>query len=900
MIKLLSLSAKGFKQLDIEELKFPQKGTVLIVGRNESGKSTLFEAIYFALFGEGLVPSRGVKGLPDLLGYRREKGLVSLTFSIDDTICEVTRVLKRKGAHEHKLKILAPRPETISGARAVNERIQKELNLDGDALLNSCFVEQKNLEKLENLRSEERQRSIARLLNIESFKRMEDEFKEEVRNLEEQEARTAHKLELAVILEEIPQVESEKLKVEHRLALITLLKEREELSNKVREDEGRAASFKSDIEKLQGQMGEIQEREKRFPQKLERLKNLVALKEMFQDYNSIIDGMREAKNNLSSIASDMEHTRELEKRIDELNMSVKGEADRLEKKREELREVSTNAALFNNSSLLTSWEVTKKSEDESALLDEEEMGIETRKKLKEKEKGNLALMKNTEEVRRTYTLLGLAMLTILTLISVVGGALKSILILLLAGIVMFFLTLLLYLRVYVPQEKKLALLRQKLDEMEESLGKLQEGLVRIDGKREMVVTRGRVEVVPLSDIEKTMRECNFAVPSSLQECLRLKEMVSEKVAGFDEREIEETMRNVSDEVVSLNSSIVTKEETVSSLRIDVERRDVPSLLSQRDALSRRIEDERKEAKELSDVAERKAFELNTEPDFTKVAEEHSRFAEEITSDRREIGKKEKTGMEIEAKSGELNALAVVIAERVKNRDEIDRILREDDETESLHVSMEITLKEKRDSLVGTLTHKKSKAEELRHILGVDHVEKVECEGELASIQKKIAVTGIAREIVVRARKQIEVNVLPRIEDNMERFIPLLTADRYKEVFINPSDYRIEVMDEVAGERRPKNVFSGGTRDQFSLALRLSFALATLPEERGSSPSFIFLDEPIGAFDEERRNALIELLTVGEVSESFDQIFIISHFSELEDVFEYKIKMDGGKVTETNL
>jgi exonuclease SbcC len=900
MIKLLSLSAKGFKQLDIDELRFPSKGTILVVGRNEAGKSTLFEAIYFALFGEGLVPSRGVKGLPDLLGYRREKGLVRLTFSIDDTICEVTRVLKRKGAHEHKLKILAPRPETISGARAVNERIEKELNLDGDALLNSCFVEQKNLEKLENLRLEERQRSIARLLNIESFKRMEDEFKEEVRNLGEQEARTADKLELAIMLEEIPQVESEKLKVEHRLALITLLKEREELSNKVREDEGRTASFKSDIEKLQGQMGEIQEREKRLPKKMERLKNLASLKEMLQDYNSLIDGMREVKNNLSSIASEVERTRELEKRIDELNMSVKGEADQLEKKREELREVSTKAALFNNSSLLASWEVAKKSEDESALFDEEEMGIETKKKLKEKEKSNLTLMKSTEEVRRTYSFLGLAMLAILTLISVVGGALKSILMLLLAGIVMFFLTLVLYLRVYAPSEKNLTLLEQKLDEMEESLGKLQEGLVRIDGKRELVAMRGRVEVVHRLDMEKSMREHNFTVPSSLQECLGLKEMVSEKVAGLDKKEIEERMRNVSDGVVSLNSSIATKEETVRSLRTDVERRDIPSLLAQRDTLSRQMEDKRKKAKELLDVAERKAHELNTESDFTKVAEEHSRFSEEIASNRREIEKKEKTGMEIEAKSGEFKALAVAIAERINRRDEIDRILRDDSQAESLHVSMEITLKEKRDSLVGTLTHKRTKVEELKHILGVDHVEKVECEGELESIQKKIAVTNIAREIVVRARKQIEVNVLPRIEDNMERFIPLLTADRYKEVFINPSDYRIEVMDEVAGERRPKNVFSGGTRDQFSLALRLSFALATLPEERGSSPSFIFLDEPIGAFDEERRNALIELLTVGEISESFDQIFIISHFSELEDVFEYKIKMDGGKVIETNL
>ncbi len=60
MVKILSLKAKGFKQLDIDKLTFPEMGSILIVGKNESGKSTLFEAIFFALFGRGLVVGRVV------------------------------------------------------------------------------------------------------------------------------------------------------------------------------------------------------------------------------------------------------------------------------------------------------------------------------------------------------------------------------------------------------------------------------------------------------------------------------------------------------------------------------------------------------------------------------------------------------------------------------------------------------------------------------------------------------------------------------------------------------------------------------------------------------------------------------------------------------------------------
>jgi hypothetical protein len=62
------------------------------------------------------------------------------------------------------------------------------------------------------------------------------------------------------------------------------------------------------------------------------------------------------------------------------------------------------------------------------------------------------------------------------------------------------------------------------------------------------------------------------------------------------------------------------------------------------------------------------------------------------------------------------------------------------------------------------------------------------------------------------------------------------------------DYRIRVWDPAAGRYVAKNIFSGGTRDQCSLALRLAFALATLPQELGVAPGFIFLDELLSTFD----------------------------------------------------
>ena len=47
MIKLKRLRVRDFRRLRDIHLAFPLAGSVLVQGKNEAGKSTLFEAVYF-------------------------------------------------------------------------------------------------------------------------------------------------------------------------------------------------------------------------------------------------------------------------------------------------------------------------------------------------------------------------------------------------------------------------------------------------------------------------------------------------------------------------------------------------------------------------------------------------------------------------------------------------------------------------------------------------------------------------------------------------------------------------------------------------------------------------------------------------------------------------------------
>ena len=155
----------------------------------------------------------------------------------------------------------------------------------------------------------------------------------------------------------------------------------------------------------------------------------------------------------------------------------------------------------------------------------------------------------------------------------------------------------------------------------------------------------------------------------------------------------------------------------------------------------------------------------------------------------------------------------------------------------------------------------------------------------------------SREILKKTRSVILERVLPGTQLMVKRILPLLTDNRYREIKWDTKNNIVEVQDDRKGGLAAKKVFSGGTRDQVSLALRLSFVLTTLPSGKATRPGWLFLDEPLSSFDAVRSESLIKLLTGGNlIRPRFSQIFLIAHGAVDSSRFDYHLVLDGGKIS----
>ena len=165
----------------------------------------------------------------------------------------------------------------------------------------------------------------------------------------------------------------------------------------------------------------------------------------------------------------------------------------------------------------------------------------------------------------------------------------------------------------------------------------------------------------------------------------------------------------------------------------------------------------------------------------------------------------------------------------------------------------------------------------------------------------LEVKRCAGEVVARTRQSIVNRVMPLTEQNMRLLLPLLTEGRYQDVKWEEALNAVVVYDRQAREFQRKRVFSGGAKDQISLALRMAFALATLPGEHNIRPGFLFLDEPLSSFDKSRTRALVDLLTRGLICQKFEQVFLVSHSEAFDPAcFEHRLRMEGGRVSECTL
>ena len=142
----LELRLKGFRSYR-EEAVFDWRGRHLvgIVGPIGAGKSSILDAVAFALYGKTPTFERDTKSL---INQTASECHVELRFEVDGEVWRAARGLRRKGASGHQLQRLADDSdraevlEPITGEKQVRERVERLLGMDFAAFCRSVLLAQ--------------------------------------------------------------------------------------------------------------------------------------------------------------------------------------------------------------------------------------------------------------------------------------------------------------------------------------------------------------------------------------------------------------------------------------------------------------------------------------------------------------------------------------------------------------------------------------------------------------------------------------------------------------------------------------------------------------------------------------------------------------------------------------
>jgi len=154
---------------------------------NESGKSTILDAILFALFGRMIRPSQKPSN-EEILTYGTGEAQVKLEFAIGDLKYRIVREIHKTRPNRAQLYELGPNGRQKTIATTVNDTTSEVERLLGGITYNeivaSSVVAQKDLERLIKQRLDDRRKVVNVFLNLDSFNRVQDQFDTERARIE--------------------------------------------------------------------------------------------------------------------------------------------------------------------------------------------------------------------------------------------------------------------------------------------------------------------------------------------------------------------------------------------------------------------------------------------------------------------------------------------------------------------------------------------------------------------------------------------------------------------------------------------------------------------------------------------------------------------------------------------
>jgi exonuclease SbcC len=781
---LTNIELLNYKKYPAFTLEF-EEGLTGIIGRNGSGKSTIFDAIIFALYGE----LRGQKEhLKNAKAGEKENVSVSLVFEIDAKTYRVVRELRgksqvAKAALYHDDDVLLS-----EGAKEVTKSITKLVGMSRDAFMHTVFASQKELTALSGLKNEERKKIIRKLLGLEKIDKIEQEIRSELTDLNRD----------IKIFGEILLSEDEEKQINERKTLKT--KEYEDISKELK-----ALQSKHD----------------------EASKTSTSL-------HSAIQALQKLKEEHTKLHSDLSLL-EQSKKSQTLNL------DALHGKLKALTEQSqtyTKERAFLEQYTQLNFQI--------ALYQKQAVAFEKKEGL---EKEQVALRDAYRQAEKEITELKEKL-----------GA-KA-----------------LHVRDEQKQKANHVKSTQKLNALEKQEQSLRAEIAKYQG----VIDDTKQKVAKIESLgrESQCPTCTRALLDAYDEVIASLHVTINSIHTQEIQKRDTALKTLLDDKAKEQSTKLALEKTLGEISAELRvLQSFEQTLAQKEALFTSITQK--------GTANKKALEDLGELHYDKHAHTHALKTKEGMEARyKELIGIAKLIEQIPALENERKALALSLAQTQADIEKQLLAIKSHTYNEALHVKQNAQYDE-------SLKAKDALAKSLRDQEKIGGAIK----GEIGALQTKLDTNTRQKQQLQNKRddkndyeklklfmgefkNSINAKIAPRISQLASEMYATITKGRYQHIEVN-NEFDFFIYDE--GERYGIERFSGGEIDLANLVLRIAIS-KTLSELSGSGGvGLLAFDEVFGSQDEERRFEIMEAFHT--IKEQYRQIFLISHESEIKEMFE---------------
>ena len=325
-MRLVSMHLQNFRKFVDQPIEGFPDGLVGILGYNGVGKSSIVEAIGWAIYGE--IRAGTKEGIRNLNGDPERECQVELCFELDGDNYRVVRRMDSRNKIDACVEINGE--ERVSGATNTTEFLSRQLDMDKKTFFVSFVARQGELNALASERPEQRKKLLARMLGVDrldtairkltpdtnqqkklvqelerllpdldALEAERDGLKDELGRLEEQESRE---------LEKLRSLKGKKEELEETLNELKGRKEKyENLQRCKAGEEGQRGALLTQLQQQKESLLELQEKAQELSELEEQVAEYDELSEenghlqQLQSKQALKDQLRRSKNKLQGL-----------------------------------------------------------------------------------------------------------------------------------------------------------------------------------------------------------------------------------------------------------------------------------------------------------------------------------------------------------------------------------------------------------------------------------------------------------------------------------------------------------------------------------------------------------------------------------------------------------------------